>query len=179
MSDATVRQRYDYHVWANTRLFNRLAELPEDIWHAEIRSVFPSISGCFAHIYRFDRLWLAVLEGVPNAEIFPKIPVWQEEAQGRSLEEMRGLFAAVAGDFRSWLREQRDLERPLAIEHPQYGRLETRCADIVEHVVNHGTYHRGNIAAMIRQLGYPGTATDYVFYLMEKSNGADTAAAAE
>jgi len=176
MNDAFVRQRFVYHVWANNRLLDRLGELPDDVWHAGIPSVFPSISGCFAHIYQTDRLWLAVLEGVPNAEIFPKIPAWQEEAQGRSLPEMRGLLAAAAGGFRNWLRGQSDLTRPLTIEHPRFGRLNTRHADIVEHVVNHGTYHRGNIAAMIRQLGYQGTSTDYVFYLMEKNGGADPAA---
>jgi Uncharacterized protein conserved in bacteria len=168
MSDAFVRQRYDYHVWANDRLLDRLEELPEAVWHAGLQSVFPSISECFAHIYQFDRLWLSVLKGIPNADIFPRLPAWREEALGRSLKEMRDLFAAAAGEFRSWLEGQADLTRPLTIEHPRFGTLETRYADIVEHVVNHGTYHRGNIAAMIRQQGHAGTSTDYVFYLMEK-----------
>ncbi|MEH7531611.1 DinB family protein, partial [Priestia megaterium] len=33
---------------------------------------------------------------------------------------------------------------------------------------NHGTYHRGNITAMLRQLGHPGVMTDYVLYLYER-----------
>ncbi|WP_313897918.1 DinB family protein [Brevibacillus sp. FSL L8-0520] len=42
----------------------------------------------------------------------------------------------------------------------------------MQHVVNHGTYHRGNIAAMLRQQGYAGVPTDYVFYLYELSQQA-------
>jgi len=55
----------------------------------------------------------------------------------------------------------------MSIEHPKYGRLNTRFSEIVHHVVNHGTYHRGNIAAMLRQLGYSSIPTDFVFYLYE------------
>lgn len=47
-------KQFDYHAWANTKLFNRLKELPnyETIFNEQIRSVFPSIKDTFAHIYR-------------------------------------------------------------------------------------------------------------------------------
>jgi uncharacterized damage-inducible protein DinB len=38
----------------------------------------------------------------------------------------------------------------------------------MQHVVNHGTYHRGNITAMLRQLGSKGISTDFIFYLYEQ-----------
>ncbi len=42
---------------------------------------------------------------------------------------------------------------------------------ILNHVVNHGTYHRGNVTAMLRQQGYAGVATDYLFFLMDRQEG--------
>ncbi|MFX3673343.1 MAG: DinB family protein [Paenisporosarcina sp.] len=42
---------YDYHVWANQTLFRRLSELPNDVYHQEIHSVFPSISKVVSHMY--------------------------------------------------------------------------------------------------------------------------------
>ena len=54
------------------------------------------------------------------------------------------------------------------MQHPKLGTLESTYADIILHVVNHGTYHRGNVTAMLRQLGHPGVPTDYVYYLYEK-----------
>lgn len=46
--------------------------------------------------------------------------------------------------------------------------MNTSAAELVPHVVNHGTYHRGNITAMLRQMGYASTSTDYGLYLFLK-----------
>lgn len=165
-----TQQLFEYHVWANERLFAKLDELPEKIYNTTIQSVFPSISQTFAHMYRSDRLWLCVLAEKPNEEIFPLVEIWDKEAQGKSVGEMRQLFADVVADYRTLLQLTPDLDKSMTIEHPRYGRLDTRFSDIFQHVVNHGTYHRGNITAMLRQLGHPGIPTDFVFYLFEQQS---------
>lgn len=158
---------FEYHVWANDRLFTHLEQLPEEVLHAEVTSVFPSVSHTLGHIYLFDRLYLEVLSQVPNEEIFPKMSGWTAETQGRSLPELRGLFAAVAEEYRELLKRTPDPDRKMTITHPRHGSLDTRFSDILRHVVNHGTYHRGNITAILRQQGHPGVPTDYLFYLMD------------
>lgn len=164
-------QLYDYHVWANDRLFAHLEQLPEEAFHAEVTSVFPSVSQTLAHMYKFERLFMSVLAEVPNEEIFPKLPGWTEEAQGRTVGEMRQLFAAAAEQFRDLLRRTPDPDKAMTIEHPLYGRLDTHFSEILQHVVNHGTYHRGNVTAMLRQQGYSGVPTDYMFFLVERQDG--------
>jgi len=161
-------QMYDYHVWANNRLFSHLEKLPEEAFHAELTSVFPSVSQTLGHMYLFERLYLSVLAEVPNEEIFPKMPHWTEESRGLTVDEMRQLFASVAEPFRDLLRRTPDPDMTMTIEHPRYGRLDTRFSEIVGHVVNHGTYHRGNVTAMLRQQGHAGVPTDYLFYLVER-----------
>ncbi|MEF2966600.1 DinB family protein [Paenibacillus sp. M1] len=161
-------QLYEYHVWANDRLFARLEQLPEDVFHAEVASVFPSVAQTLGHMYLFEQLYKDVLTEVPNEDIFPKIPGWTEEAKGKNVDEMRQLFAGAADQFRDLLRRTPDPDKAMTIEHPQYGRLDTHFSDIMQHVVNHGTYHRGNITAMLRQQGYAGVPTDYMFYLLER-----------
>lgn len=163
-----TQQLYEYHVWANDRIFVHLEQLPQEVFHAEVTSVFPSVAQTFAHMYLFERLWMSVLAEVPNEDIFPQIPGWSEEAQGKTVDGMRQLFAGVAEPFRELLRRTPDPDKAMTIEHPTHGRLDTHFSDIVRHVVNHGTYHRGNVTAMLRQQGYSGTPTDYVFYLMEQ-----------
>ncbi|MFD0716404.1 DinB family protein [Paenibacillus sp. GCM10027626] len=164
-------QLYEYHVWANDRLFAHLEQLPKDAFLAEVTSVFPSVSQTFGHMYVFEQLFMSVLAEVPNENIFPKIPGWTEEAQGKTVNEMRRLFADVAEQFRDLLRRTPDPDKEMTIEHPQYGRLDTHFSDILRHVVNHGTYHRGNVTAMLRQQGYAGVPTDYMFYLLERQKG--------
>ena len=160
----------DYHAWANERIFECLAQLPQDACDAKLTSVFPSVAETLAHMYLFDRLWLAVLEEIPNSDIFPQLPVWSAEAQGKTAEELRRKFADVAGMYRAWVERTPDPEREIAIEPPHYGKMDTRLSEIVRHVANHGTYHRGNIAAMLRQQGYEGIATDYIFYLRDSKS---------
>jgi len=164
-------QLYEYHVWANEQLFAHLEQLPKEAFHAEVTSVFPSVAQTFEHMYVFDQLYLYVLAEVPNVDIFPKIPGWTEESQGRTVDEMRRLFAGVAQQFRDLLRRTPDPDKAMTIEHPQYGRLDTHFSDILRHIVNHGTYHRGNVTAMLRQQGYAGAPTDYLFYLMHLQKG--------
>ncbi len=161
-------QLYDYHVWANDRLFSHLELLPKEALQAEVTSVFPTVSHVLGHIYLFDRLYLSVLAKVPNEEIFPKMQGWTEEAQGKTVEKLRTLFADVSEQYRDLLRRTPDPDREMTIEHPRYGRLDTRFSEILQHVVNHGTYHRGNITAMLRQQGHAGVPTDYLFYLIER-----------
>lgn len=157
---------YEYHVWANDQLFAHLEQLPKEAFHAEVTSVFPSVSQTFGHMYVSERLYMSVLAAVPNEDVFPKIPGWREEAQDLTVEQMRGLFAGVAEQFRDMLRRTPDMGKAMTIEHPSFGRFDTSFADILRHVVNHGTYHRGNVTAMLRQQGYGGVPTDYMFYLM-------------
>ncbi len=47
-------QFYDYNIWANNQIFNRLKELPKDVYHQEVQSVFSSISSVMAHVYLSD-----------------------------------------------------------------------------------------------------------------------------
>ncbi|MFD0085159.1 DinB family protein, partial [Priestia megaterium] len=82
--------------------------------------------------------------------------------------EMRQLFAGVTEQFRDLLRRTPDPDKAMTIHHPKYGSLDTRFSDILQHVVNHGTYHRGNVTAMLRQQGYSGVPTDYMFYLLAR-----------
>lgn len=162
-----AQRTYDYQVWANDRLFARLEQLPEGVFHAEVASVFPSVAQTLGHVYLFEKLYLHVLSEVPNEEIFPMMPGWTEEAKGRTVGEMRQLFAAVAEEYRELIRRTPDPDKAMTITHPRYGSMDTRFSEILQHVVNHGTYHRGNVTAILRQQGHAGVPTDYMFYLME------------
>ena len=163
----TILHLYGYHVWANERVFRRLRELPDEIWRRQIQSVFPTIYDTLVHIYRIDNVWFLAMQGRFD-EITPTSQRILEETRGISLRALEEKFSELAGQIRAFL-EAADPEAVSAYPHPQFGTLHARYLDIVQHLVNHGTYHRGNIAAMLRQLGHPGVPTDYVFYLQETS----------
>jgi uncharacterized damage-inducible protein DinB len=133
-------QFHDFNAWANEQIFNRLKELPKDVYHQEVQSVFPSISGVMAHVY----------------------------LSSKELEEMEAMFFELSGRYKSLLSQKENLDKHLIIENPAGGLMKTSVAELIPHVVNHGTYHRGNITAMLRQMGYASTSTDYGLYLFVK-----------
>lgn len=163
-------QLYDYHVWGNNKFFLRLKELPKDIYDREIRSVFPSIAETLVHIYTVDTIWLGVMQENRMEDIQASIAHAQEKTKDKGLEEMEKLFQHLSKDYRDFLNNERDLDKEISPDHPQFGRLDTHLSELVQHVVNHGTYHRGNLTAMIRQQGYSSVPNDYVFYLYEISS---------
>lgn len=166
-----VHHLYGYHVWASDQLFDHLEQLPSGVFHAEVTSVFPSVSQTLGHMYLVDQLYLAVLAKVANEEIFPKMAAWEEEAQGKSVSEMRLLFADVHKQYIDLLQRTSDPDMAITISHPKRGSMATTFFDMIQHVVNHGTYHRGNVTAMLRQQGVAGVPTDYLFYLLAEQKG--------
>ncbi|MFM1654158.1 DinB family protein [Brevibacillus sp. B_LB10_24] len=160
---------YDYHLWANQKVFQHLKELPQEVLHQEIQSVFPTLFAALVHIYRVENVWLLGMSSASYEEIVAVNNRITEETEGKSLEEIEQLFAGIADRYQSFFADK-DLDAVKAYPHPQFGTLMASYADIIQHLVNHGTYHRGNITAMLRQLGYAGVPTDYVFYLYERNS---------
>lgn len=169
-----ILKQCDYHAWANTILFNRLKELPnyETIFNEQIQSVFPSIKDTFVHIYITDQVWLHILHGKSMNEAIQDREDLRKRIETKSLHELEKMFENMANQYKDFLITIQDVNAVFVIENPYVGKLETSILELVQHVVNHGTYHRGNITAMIRQLGHSSTMLDFVLYLhMVKKQG--------
>lgn len=82
---------------------------------------------------------------------------------------MEMMFSDVAQQYKAFIDEQKDIDGVIVIDNPYAGRLETSIPSMIQHVVNQGTYHRGNVTAMLRQIGHATTMTDFVLYLHSKS----------
>lgn len=159
---------YDYHVWANEKVFQRLQEVPKEICDQEITSVFPTITKTLTHMLLTDHVWLLAMKGESYEEVGKKVGALSQEVEGKGVEEVRGLFQEVAEQYKDFFH-QTDLDAVSAYTHPQAGTIHVPYREIVQHVVNHGTYHRGNISAMLRQLGHAGASHDYIYYLFEQN----------
>ncbi|SMO93932.1 DinB family protein [Gracilimonas mengyeensis] len=160
--------QYKYHQWANDRIFGRLLELPDEVYDQSIKSVFNSIQEVLAHIYQTDGMWLSVMSGDDFAQTVETLKQIKEKCDNKSLTQIDDLYKAMNTQYLDFLNKQDDLDRELTIKPPKYGPLEISVTEMVKHVVNHGTYHRGNITAMLRQQGHAGVPTDYIFYLYDR-----------
>lgn len=168
-----ILQQYDYHVWANRKVCEYLQGLSEEVYRKEIVSVFPSIYDTMVHIYVIDSGWLSFFNSGGVAEMSPayleslkdSIARLVAETEGKRIEELGRLMDDLAARFRLFIEQHENLHTL----HPS-GDFRASCLDYIQHMVNHGTYHRGNVTAMLRQIGHPGTPTDYGYYLYTLSH---------
>jgi len=90
----------------------------------------------------------------------------KREVKGAGPDRVKQLYGEVAEGYRAFLKREEALDQALTVKHPRYGELKTRPSDLVEHVANLGTYHRGHITAMLlRQQGHAGIPSNYVISL--------------
>ncbi|GAA0598170.1 damage-inducible protein DinB [Virgibacillus siamensis] len=163
---------YEYNKWANGQIFNRLKELPKDVYYKEIQSVFSSISSVLAHVYLSDLGWIEVFSGKEMGYSLELQKQLKEETESKNLEEMEAMFLNLSERYRLFFSQLESSDKSLKIANPNGDIMETSVFEQVPHVVNHGTYHRGNITAMLRQMGYASVPTDYGLYLYLKQSGA-------
>jgi len=166
MENNRAKKMYDYHVWANQKVIQHLKQLPDKIYKETINSVFPSISDVLVHLYATDITWLEIMKGNSFQNTARKVKRRKLEVSEASIGEIEVFYDSLSKEFYSFFAEQVDLERRIMVEHPRYGPTEFIIADLIHHVVNHGTYHRGNVTAMLRQQGEKGVPTDYVYSLL-------------
>ncbi|RPE12433.1 damage-inducible protein DinB [Chitinophaga lutea] len=158
----------DYNVWAHARVYDHLKTLPPLLLHEPVKSVFPSLFDVLVHVYIIDTGWHAVLTGQHAADDYGTIRREIDRLLGETREDsLEGLAArqqqvcaAIAAIARS---------RSLT-EEAVYAGVPMQLGEVMLHIANHGTYHRGNISAMLHQLGHAGVPTDYGFYLYHLRN---------
>ncbi|MFM9280490.1 DinB family protein [Paenibacillus jiagnxiensis] len=161
---------YEYHVWANQTILGRIKELPSSVLSQEVNSSFSTIAHALSHIYAVDKSWYLVLTGTGMPEALQAcMPL--NKSTLYSVDEYANSFDELAEQHREWFRSQPDLEQTILLDNPYAGIRQTRLSEIVLHVVNHGTYHRGNVSTMLRQLGHASTMNDYALFWYQEPAG--------
>lgn len=163
MRDNQSLSIYNYNTWANTTILNHLKRLPNGTCNQIIKSIFPSVFDTLMHIYIVDRGWYSVLTKEYASDDYETIKKSVEkliaQTKDNSLEEFEQKQNQLSEKFRDFI-ENNDMEIK-----DIFSSVPMKYVDIIQHIVNHGTYHRGNITAMLHQLGHLGMGTDYSLYL--------------
>ena len=97
MSIALIREHYDYHRWANRRLFDLASGLGDGVTRdMGAHWSFPTLKGMFAHIYGADNVWLTRWKGSsPNR-------LWGD-ADFASMAELRAKWDALEAEQRAFV----------------------------------------------------------------------------
>ncbi|MCI1592690.1 DinB family protein [Heyndrickxia oleronia] len=161
-------EMYEYHIWANAVIIERLKELPQEIYHQETNSGFSSIAKVLSHIYQVDYAWFEIIKGMSMKEAMSDAFQKGEQLEVKAIEDMEAGYLELSEQNKAFLNQLDDIEKKLVVDNPYAGILETSISESVLHIVTHGSYHRGNLATMLRQLGQTSVMQDYGLYLYAK-----------
>jgi uncharacterized damage-inducible protein DinB len=151
--------QYDH--WANMKLLAHVQTLSEELFHKPTESVFPTIAETFFHIYRGDRIWMK--------RSFSHLILDESLNEFKSIEIAETCMADLHQTMIQSIHDYYDELDEIIYQNDKGTTFKNSLNEILIHLANHGTYHRGNIASMIRQFGYKGISTDYIQYLRDRS----------
>jgi uncharacterized damage-inducible protein DinB len=155
---ADLREFLAYNRWAHDAFFDAALALPPGAVDREVGGSFPSLRATLAHMVWAEWLWIERWEGGDA-----KLP---DGWEGWGVAELRRMLGAVAARQDAFVDGLSDGEsgRELRYRDRAGNAFRSRIDHMLVHVVNHATYHRGQLAAQFRLLGHVPPSTDFVKY---------------
>jgi uncharacterized damage-inducible protein DinB len=148
MSVAMIRDLYEYHRWANHRLFDVARALGEEACARELGAHFsvPSLVRMFAHVYGADLNWLKRWKGSSPTEspFFDLASMAEVRQKWDALEAEQHAFVESLTDA--------DLDRTIDYKTSRGEAYSVALGVLLQHVANHATHHRSEIATMLTLL---------------------------
>jgi uncharacterized damage-inducible protein DinB len=162
MQTDEARDLLAYNEWANARLVTVIDALPDEAFTKPVTSSFGSLRDTLAHLIGAEWAWLKRWAGDSPTSW----PGWLKEAGRAALLPKLAEVQAERAAFAAGLTDAQ-LAAPLAYRSFGGQSYENRLGDLIRHVVNHSTYHRGQAATQLRHLGVVPPSTDFVVYCRE------------
>jgi uncharacterized damage-inducible protein DinB len=167
MTPELVKDLYAYDAWANRRTFEACAALTPQQFTQNLGNSFPSVRDTLAHIVGAHFVWLErfhgrVPPGLLSPSDFPDIASLTAKLNDLQLRLTEYTSGLSTDDLRANF-SYRDLK----------GREHNNMRwHVLQHLANHGTYHRGQITTMLRQLGSKPVSTDLIAFYRERAAAA-------
>lgn len=147
----------EYNIWANRLIMAQIESLPQSLVEQDFGGSFGSMKGILIHLLESDWIWLNRWKGIPLAEV----PQWKLDDAvlvNKQWKVIQDEMLTIARTFTD------SADRKIEFLTRKGAHYVMPFNDIVIHVTNHGTYHRGQLAHMIRTVGQKPVSTDYFIF---------------
>jgi uncharacterized damage-inducible protein DinB len=146
-----------YNRWANQRLLEATAALTPEDRERDLHASFVSLQGTLIHILWGERGWLSFWR---TGNFVPR-PAPNDYPD---FVDLQRVWTTHDGAYLSYLCDltQSELDAPRTLDATTY-----TLGELIQHALNHSTYHRGQVALLLRQLGHTPPFTDYHDFLAE------------
>jgi uncharacterized damage-inducible protein DinB len=163
MRVSDLEHLYDYHYWANEKLFGVVSQLTPEQFIQSVAGSYGSIRNTLVHILSAEWGWLDRCGGLERGERL-------RPEDYPTVESLREAWRRVERHLREFLSGLRDEDLTRDIEFALGGGPTHVMAlgDLMLHAAVHATHHRGQVALLLRMLGYVPGNFDLVVYVAEK-----------
>ena len=158
----------DYHYWARDRLFDALAPLSSEHYTRDLGNSFQSIRDTAVHTYAAEWAWYMRWTGKsPTALLLAdKFP---------DVSSLRSAWRDMEREVRAFLQELGPAGIDRRIEYKMFNGQPGSSVfwQMLQHMVNHASYHRGQLTTMLRQTGAPPPKSmDLIVFYREREASA-------
>ena len=156
---------FEFNYWANARTLQAVDSLPEEKLYVDLKNSFGGIHGTLLHLCGAEDIWLQRMNGA-NPGVFMKKDVYP------TYDSVKTKWKEVEGGWNVYLSNvtEEELARTLVFKTIKGDEVSQKVWQALQHMVNHSTYHRGQITTMIRQSGGTPLATDLIMYYRLQNN---------
>jgi uncharacterized damage-inducible protein DinB len=139
----------NYNEWANARLYRDAGKLQKTLYFKDVGAYFRSLHGTLNHLLVADRIWMHRLTGAGEHP---------EKLNAILFEDLASLHAARIEEDKRIIAFVQSLNEPAFEEEWDYRTLNgtpqrQRRREILAHLFNHETHHRGQAHAILTVLG--------------------------
>ncbi len=138
---------YQYNQWATTRVLKCIAAQKVD--NEKILSLM-------GHVLAAQFLWLHRIKGLPA----PDVKLWGSY----SLQDLNSMHEKISQQWLNFVESTEQFDRMLSYSNYTGQPFTNNVETIMIHLVNHSSYHRAQVAMLLRQLGYEPVNTDFITY---------------
>ncbi len=165
MTPDYIRTLVDYNYWARDRILASAELLSPEELSRSLGSSFSSVLDTLVHIHFAEWIWHQRWQGhSPSAG--------PDTSQFVSVASLRDAWRPLERQIRTLVESLGPAGLSRVIEYRTMNGQPGTSAywQMIVHVVNHGSYHRGQVATMLRQLGAkPAQSTDMIVFFREQA----------
>ena len=165
MDRTDLQTLLDYHYWARDRMLDAAEKLTAEQFTRDLGSSFRSVRDTLVHTYSAEWAWHSRWRGVS-----PTSPRKADEYP--DVATVRAQWADLEKNVRGFLADLDEAGLSRVIEYKMFSGQpgSTPFWQMLHHMVNHASYHRGQVTTMLRQLGAaPASSMDMIAFYREQA----------
>jgi uncharacterized damage-inducible protein DinB len=154
----------EYTKWANHKVVRAAATLRVDDFRRDLGSSHGGVRGTLTHILGAEWIWLERWKGVSPGRLL-------DEGEFPDILALRSRWKAVEEHRDSWFKNlpETAVRQKVRYQNTEGKTYEAPLWQLVQHLANHSTYHRGQAMAMMKMLGAKTVSTDILFWDRERA----------